>query len=111
MEITAAAVKDLRERTGAGFMDCKRALEESGGDIDKAVLALREKGLQAVRLPPLSAKSITSYGGLYLADHASIDMVVKEAPVKEAKDTTAEGIIVLSGDELKRGRNPPVEAR
>jgi elongation factor Ts len=47
MEITAAAVKDLRERTGAGFMDCKRALEEAGGDIDKAVLALREKGLAA----------------------------------------------------------------
>ncbi len=47
MEITAAAVKDLRERTGAGFMDCKRALEEAGGDLDKAVLALREKGLAA----------------------------------------------------------------
>ena len=47
MEITAAAVKDLRERTGAGFMDCKRALEEAGGDVDKAVLALREKGLAA----------------------------------------------------------------
>jgi len=47
MEITAAAVKDLRERTGAGFMDCKRALEEAGGDIEKAVVALREKGLAA----------------------------------------------------------------
>ena len=47
MEITAAAVKELRERTGAGFMDCKRALEEAGGDLDKAVLALREKGLAA----------------------------------------------------------------
>jgi elongation factor Ts len=47
MEITAAAVKDLRERTGAGFMDCKRALEEAGGDVEKAVLALREKGLAA----------------------------------------------------------------
>ena len=47
MEITAAAVKDLREKTGAGFMDCKRALEEAGGDMDKAVAALREKGLAA----------------------------------------------------------------
>jgi elongation factor Ts len=47
MEITAAAVKDLRDRTGAGFMDCKRALEEADGDIEKAVLALREKGLAA----------------------------------------------------------------
>jgi elongation factor Ts len=38
-------VKRLREQTGAGIMDCKRALEESGGDYDKAVLFLREKGL------------------------------------------------------------------
>jgi len=47
MAITAEAVKDLRERTGAGMMDCKRALEETGGDIDKAVALLREKGLAA----------------------------------------------------------------
>jgi elongation factor Ts len=46
-EITAAAVKDLRERTGAGFMDCKNALVESDGDVDKAVALLREKGLAA----------------------------------------------------------------
>ena len=46
-EITAAAVKDLRERTGAGFMDCKNALVESGGDVEKAVAILREKGLAA----------------------------------------------------------------
>lgn len=38
-------VKRLREQTGAGIMDCKRALEESGGDVEKAVLYLREKGL------------------------------------------------------------------
>ena len=38
-------VKRLREQTGAGIMDCKRALEESGGDFDRAILALREKGL------------------------------------------------------------------
>jgi elongation factor Ts len=46
-EITAAAVKELRERTGAGFMDCKNALVEADGDVDKAVAALREKGLAA----------------------------------------------------------------
>jgi elongation factor Ts len=47
MAISAEAVKDLRERTGAGFMDCKRALEESGGDVEKAVATLREAGLAA----------------------------------------------------------------
>ena len=44
-EITAEAVKQLREATGAGFMDCKRALTEADGDIDKAIAILRERGL------------------------------------------------------------------
>jgi elongation factor Ts len=46
-EITAAAVKELRERTGAGFMDCKNALVATDGDVEKAVAWLREKGLAA----------------------------------------------------------------
>ena len=45
MEISAAMVKDLRESTGAGMMDCKKALQEANGDMDKAVDILREKGL------------------------------------------------------------------
>jgi elongation factor Ts len=47
MEVSAAAVRDLREKTGAGMMDCKKALAESGGDLDKAVDYLRQKGLAA----------------------------------------------------------------
>jgi elongation factor Ts len=42
---TASQVKELRDKTGAGMMDCKAALEESGGDLDKAVEILRKKGL------------------------------------------------------------------
>lgn len=45
MEITAKAVKDLREMTGAGMMDCKKALVESEGDMEKAVAFLRKQGL------------------------------------------------------------------
>ncbi len=45
--ISAGAVKDLRERTGAGFMDCKRVLEETDGNVEKAVLLLSERGLAA----------------------------------------------------------------
>lgn len=45
MGITASQVKELREKTGAGMMDCKKALVESGGDEEKAILYLREKGL------------------------------------------------------------------
>jgi elongation factor Ts len=44
-DISASEVKKLRELTGAGMMDCKRALQETDGDIDKAVELLREKGL------------------------------------------------------------------
>jgi elongation factor Ts len=43
--ISAGAVKELRDRTGAGFMDCKRALEDAGGDVDKAVALLKERGM------------------------------------------------------------------
>jgi elongation factor Ts len=45
--VDAALVKELRERTGAGFMDCKRALEETGGDLERAAALLRERGLAA----------------------------------------------------------------
>jgi elongation factor Ts len=46
-QVNAQLVKDLREKTGAGFMDCKTALRETGGDLDGAVRYLRERGLAA----------------------------------------------------------------
>lgn len=47
MEVSASAVKELREKTGAGLMDCKKALAETNGDIEKAVDYLRQKGLSS----------------------------------------------------------------
>ncbi len=47
MQINAQMVKELRASTGAGMMDCKRALQEADGDVDKAVVYLRQKGLAA----------------------------------------------------------------
>lgn len=47
MAVSASAVKELREKTGAGMLDCKKALEAVGGDIEKAIAHLREKGLAA----------------------------------------------------------------
>ena len=47
MAFTASDVKNLRERTGCGMMDCKKALTESNGDFEKAIEYLREKGLAA----------------------------------------------------------------
>ena len=46
-EITAALVKQLRERTGAGMMDCKRALQEANGNLEEAEVVLRKKGIAA----------------------------------------------------------------
>ena len=57
MAATAAQVKELREKSGAGMMDCKAALDESGGDLDKAVDILRKKGLaQAAKRAGRAAK-------------------------------------------------------
>ena len=47
MDVSASTVKELRERTGAGMMDCKKALSETGGDLQKAVDYLRQKGFAA----------------------------------------------------------------
>jgi elongation factor Ts len=47
MEVNATVVKELREKTGAGIMDCKKALAESGGNLEKAVDYLRQKGVAA----------------------------------------------------------------
>ena len=49
MAFTAQDVKNLREQTGCGMMDCKKALNESNGDVEKAVEYLREKGLAAAQ--------------------------------------------------------------
>lgn len=57
--ISAGQVKELRERTGAGMMDCKKALEATGGDMEKAIEFLREKGLAAAAK---KAGRITSEG-------------------------------------------------
>ncbi|MDH4226181.1 MAG: translation elongation factor Ts [Deltaproteobacteria bacterium] len=64
MEISAVKVKELREMTGAGMMDCKKALSQTGGDFEKAIVFLREKGLaQAQKKAGRSAKEglVTSY--------------------------------------------------
>ncbi len=62
MTISAELVKELRDATGAGMMECKAALEESGGDFEKAILVLRKKGAAAAGK---KAGRITSEGVVY----------------------------------------------
>lgn len=74
--ITASMVKELRTTTGAGMMDCKKALVEAGGDVAKAVDILREKGLsQAAK----KASRIAAEGAVvsYIADNGKVGAVVE----------------------------------
>lgn len=61
MAITASMVKELREKTGAGMMDCKKALTETGGDMEKAIDYLREKGIAsaAKKADRIAAEGLT----------------------------------------------------
>lgn len=63
MAVDAQLVKVLREKTGAGMLDCKKAIEETGGDIDKAIDYLREKGIAkaAKKADRIAAEGLTSF--------------------------------------------------
>jgi len=83
--ISAETVKDLREKTGAGMMECKKALTESGGDFEKAIACLRQKGLaSAARKSTRSASEglVSSYIhmdkiGVLLEVNCETDFVAK----------------------------------
>ena len=66
MSVSPAEIKLLREQTGAGILDCRKALEESDGDMEKAIVSLREKGLAAAEK---RAGRETGNGRLELYDH------------------------------------------
>ena len=74
MAFTAQDVKNLREQTGCGMMDCKKALTESGGDFDKAVEYLREKGLAAAQK---KAGRIAAEGMVYATVSSKVGVVVE----------------------------------
>jgi elongation factor Ts len=76
MEISAGAVKELRERTGAGMMDCKKALTETKGNFDEAVEFLRKKGLSAASK---KAGRATSEGaiGSYVHSNGKVAVMVE----------------------------------
>lgn len=95
MAITAQMVKELREKTGAGMMECKKALETSGGDFNKAIDILRQKGLAtAQKKASREAKegTITSYIhmdkiGVMLELNCETDFVARNEEFRQlAKD-------------------------
>ncbi len=76
MDITPKKVMELRAKTGAGMMDCKRALTENGGDFEKAIKSLREKGLsQAAKRAGKETKQGTIFS--YIHPGAKIGVLVE----------------------------------
>ena len=96
-EVTAAMVKGLRESTGAGMMDCKKALTEAEGDMEKAVEVLREKGLAAAekKAGRIAAEGITKVvvindtTAAFVEINSETDFVAKNADFNAYVDAVA----------------------
>ena len=100
MAITAQQVKDLRERTGAGMMDCKKALTECDGDIDKAIDWLREKGIakaakkeSRIAAEGLSKVVVDGNKACMVEINTETDFVSKNDHFLKLLDTTANAIL------------------
>ena len=105
VQVTAALVKDLRERTGAGMMDCKHALGEVGGDIEAAIDWLRRKGLAAaqkkagrVAAEGLVGMAITDGKGALVELNAETDFVARNEGFQKAVSALAELGLRVDGD-------------
>jgi elongation factor Ts len=104
-EITAAQVKELREKTGAGMMDCKRALTETAGDMEGAVDWLRKKGLAAAakkagRVAADGLIGVVSQGakGAMVEVNAETDFVARNDNFQDFVRRTAEIALAHEGD-------------
>ena len=100
MNISASMVKDLRDKTGAGMMDCKKALVETNGDMDKAIDYLREKGISkaAKKAERIAAEGLAN---VYVKDNEAVvlelnsetDFVAKNSEFKELLDKIGNAIL------------------
>ncbi|MEX2054243.1 MAG: translation elongation factor Ts [Candidatus Colwellbacteria bacterium] len=107
----AATVKKLREQTGAGIMDAKRALQEAGGDLDKATEVIKKKGLATAEKKSareIKAGIVKNYGhndrvGVVLRLGCETDFVAKSEPFQELAHNLAMQIVAMDpkdADEL-----------
>lgn len=117
-EITAALVKELRERTGAGMMDCKKALSATDGDLEKAIDFLREKGLAAAakKADRVAAEGLVEayiHGGgrigVLVEVNCETDFVAKTDAFKELVKDIAMHIAATNPSYLKREEVPTAE--
>ncbi|HMG48352.1 MAG TPA: translation elongation factor Ts [Allosphingosinicella sp.] len=106
-EITAAIVKELRERTGAGMMDCKKALGETGGDMEAAIDWLRTKGLAAAAKKAgrtaaegLVGVAVEGRKGAIVEVNSETDFVAKNEQFQEFVRTAA-AITLATGSDIE----------
>lgn len=100
MNISASMVKELREKTGAGMMDCKKALVETNGDMEKAIDYLREKGIskaakkaERIAAEGLSNIYIKGNDAVVVELNSETDFVAKNAEFKELLDKIGNTIL------------------
>ncbi|MBY0355516.1 MAG: translation elongation factor Ts, partial [Rickettsiales bacterium] len=105
MSVSASLVKELREKTGAGMMDCKKALEESAGQLEAAVDWLRKKGLAAaakksgrVAAEGLIAVSVKGLSGAIIELNSETDFVARNEHFQQLVRTVAETALDKKGD-------------
>ncbi len=115
MEITASMVKDLREMTGAGMMDCKKALVESNGDMDAAVDYLREKGISkaAKKAERIAAEGLSNIyvdgnNAVVVELNSETDFVAKNAEFKELLDKIGNAILTNEVNSMEDALNTKV---
>lgn len=129
--ISASAVKDLREKTGVGMMEAKKALEEAGGDFEKAVDILRKKGLSAAAKKATRIASegmIASFldgsgkSGVLIEVNSETDFVAKNADfqsfakglaelvaAQKPADVTALSQLTMTGENVEAKRNALIQ--
>ena len=112
MNISASMVKDLREKTGAGMMDCKKALVETNGDMEKAIDYLREKGIskaakkaERIAAEGLSNIYIKGNDAVVVELNSETDFVAKNAEFKELLDKIGNTILENNVTNLEEALN------
>lgn len=108
MAYTATDVKNLRDRTGAGMMDCKKALDETGGDLEAAVDLLRAKGLAAAAKKSsrtaaegLVGVAVTGNKGVAVEVNSETDFVAKNDQFQDFVRKTTEVALAASSDDVE----------
>lgn len=118
MAISAKLVKELREKTGAGMMDCKKALEACDGDLEKSFDWLREKGIAkaAKKADRIAAEGLTAFvvegnGAAIVEVNSETDFVAKNAEFQELVNLVAKTVLAAQPENLEAALKLDVDGK